>query len=283
MTTLVDGNALARDIRADILSAIQATVAQGRAAPRIAILQVTDDPAATQYTRRLQRTCTETGFEVDVQQLPPDTARQAVVDLVRALSEDVGVHGIQIQVPLPAHIPLADLLAELDPAKDLDGIHPYNAGLLAQGRPAIVPATPLGGFEILTHHGVALSGARGVVVGRSTPVGRPMALLLLQHDVTVTVCHTRTRDMAAVIREAEIVAVAAGRAGLVTADMIRPGAAVIDFGVNFVDGKTVGDVDPGAAERAGLFTPVPGGTGPMTTAMLFRNALTLYQKAIGAS
>jgi methylenetetrahydrofolate dehydrogenase (NADP+)/methenyltetrahydrofolate cyclohydrolase len=169
----------------------------------------------------------------------------------------------------------------LDPAKDLDGVHPQNLGLLAMARPGVVPATPLGGLEILLHHEVAISGARAVVVGRSNSVGKPMALLLLQRDATVSICHTRTRDMASMIAEAEILAVAAGRPGIVTADMVTPGAAIIDFGTNVVDGKLVGDVDPAAAERAGLFTPVPGGTGPMTTAMLVRNALELYRRATG--
>jgi methylenetetrahydrofolate dehydrogenase (NADP+)/methenyltetrahydrofolate cyclohydrolase len=178
---------------------------------------------------------------------------------------------------------LARLLEALDPTKDLDGIHPANAGLLAQGRPAVVPATPLGGLEILLRHQIEISGARAVVVGRSTPVGRPMALLLIQNDATVTVCHSRTRAMGDVTREADILAVAAGRAGLVTREMVRPGAAVIDFGVNVIEGKAVGDVAPDVAEIAGLFTPVPGGTGPLTTAMLLKNTLQLYSTAIGAT
>jgi methylenetetrahydrofolate dehydrogenase (NADP+)/methenyltetrahydrofolate cyclohydrolase len=169
----------------------------------------------------------------------------------------------------------------LDPAKDLDGVHPQNLGLLAMAQPSVVPATPLGGLEILLRYEVPISGARAVVVGRSNSVGKPMALLLLQRDATVSICHTRTRDMAHLTAEADILAVAAGRPGLVTANMIRAGAAVIDFGTNVVDGKLVGDVEPSAADRAGLFTPVPGGTGPMTTAMLLSNALTLYLHATG--
>jgi methylenetetrahydrofolate dehydrogenase (NADP+)/methenyltetrahydrofolate cyclohydrolase len=202
---------------------------------------------------------------------------------VRGLSSDPSIHGIQIQTPVPPQVPLAALLDALNPTKDVDGIHPTNAGLLAQGRPAVVPATPLGGLEVLLRHEVPISGARAVVVGRSTPVGRPMALLLIQRDATVTVCHTRTRDMGSVTRQAEILAVAAGRAGLVTADMVRPGAAVIDFGVNVVDGKPVGDVAPDVAEKANLFTPVPGGTGPLTTVMLLRNTLELYSRSLGES
>jgi methylenetetrahydrofolate dehydrogenase (NADP+)/methenyltetrahydrofolate cyclohydrolase len=281
VSTLVDGNAIAREIRESVAVELGRTAASSGVTPRVAIVQGGGDPAASQYTRRLQRTFADAGVTADVHELSPEDSLENAVDLVTQLSIDTTIHGIQIQVPLPAHIPLQALLAALDPAKDVDGIHPYNAGLLAQGHPAIAPATPLGGIEILLRHEVPLSGARAVVVGRSTPVGRPMALLLVQRDATVTICHTRTQDVGTILREADIVAVAAGRPALVTADMIRPGAAVIDFGVNFVDGKTVGDVDPAAADRAGLFTPVPGGTGPVTTAMLLRNTLTLYQRSRG--
>jgi methylenetetrahydrofolate dehydrogenase (NADP+)/methenyltetrahydrofolate cyclohydrolase len=201
--------------------------------------------------------------------------------LLGSLCAAPDVHGIQIQTPLPPQLPLAQVVDALDPAKDLDGIHPYNSGLLAQGRAGIIPATPLGGLEILLRHEVPIAGARAVVVGRSTSVGRPMALLLLSRDATVTVCHSRTRDLPSVTQEADILAVATGRARLITPDMVRPGAVVIDFGVNVEEGKVVGDVDPDAAEKASLFTPVPGGTGPVTTAMLLRNALALYERALG--
>ncbi|MEA2638759.1 MAG: methylenetetrahydrofolate dehydrogenase / methenyltetrahydrofolate cyclohydrolase [Chloroflexota bacterium] len=281
MGIVVDGNALAREIRDEVTAAFQAEASASGVPPRMAILQLADAAAASQYTRRLQRTFSEAGATVDLHELPTHAGLNEAIALVEALSNDPEIQGIQIQTPLPPQIPLATLLEALDPTKDLDGIHPTNAGRLAQGRPTIVPATPLGGLEILLRNDVPISGARAVVVGRSTPVGRPMALLLLQNDATVTICHTRTTDMGAVVREADIVAVAAGRAGLVKADWIRPGAAVIDFGVNVLDGKTVGDVEPAAQERASLFTPVPGGTGPVTTAMLLRNALTLYRQAIG--
>ena len=281
MATIVDGNALSRELRQEIAAEIEALASASGIPARVAIVQIGDDAAAGMYTRRLQRTFSDADVNVEIHHLGGDVSREEAEALVRGLSQDQALHGIQIQTPLPPQIGLTRLLAQLDPHKDVDGIHPENAGRLAQGQPWIVPATPLGGLEILLRHQIPISGARAVVVGRSTTVGRPMALLLIQHDATVTVCHSRTRDLGAIVREAEIVAVAAGRAGLVTADMIRPGAAVVDFGVNLVDGKTVGDVDPAAAATAGLFTPVPGGTGPVTNAMLLQNTLTIYRSAAG--
>jgi methylenetetrahydrofolate dehydrogenase (NADP+)/methenyltetrahydrofolate cyclohydrolase len=279
--TIVDGNALGREIRAEVAEGFAALAATASGPPpRVAIVQVGDDPAAGSYTRHLVRTFAQAGVEAEDHSLPASSSLADVTRLVSSLSASPAIHGIQVQTPLPPHIPLADVLTVLDPAKDLDGIHPMNAGLLAQGHPSIVPATPLGGLEILRRHAVPIAGARAAVIGRSMPVGRPMALLLLQHDATVTICHSRTRSLEVVLAEAEIVAVAVGRPGLVRAQMLRPGAAVIDFGTNFVDGKSVGDVEPAAAERAGLFTPVPGGTGPVTAAMLLRNALTLYRRAV---
>jgi methylenetetrahydrofolate dehydrogenase (NADP+)/methenyltetrahydrofolate cyclohydrolase len=275
--TIVDGNALANEIRDKLTASLGALVAKSGIEPCTAIIQITTDPSASLYTRRLQRTLAAAGIAVRVVELADDTAVGVAVAKVRELGQDPSVHAIQIQTPLPAHIPLAALTEVLDPHKDVDGIHPTNAGLLAQGLPAVVPATPLGGLHILLHHEVALSGARAVVVGRSAPVGRPMALLLLQQDATVTICHSRTTSLGDIIRQADVVAVAVGRPGLVTADMIRTGAAVIDFGTNVVDGNLVGDVEPAAADRASLFTPVPGGTGPVTNAMLLHNALALYK------
>ncbi len=281
MATIVDGNALAREICEQLGQAFAEARARSGVVPRLAIVQPEGDEASAVYTRRLQRTFSTAGVEVTVHELPAEVPLEHARNLVASVSADEAVHAIQIQTPLPPHIPLGDLLGALDPAKDVDGIHPYNTGLLAQGRPGIAPATPLGGMEILRRYEVPIAGARAVLVGRSPTVGRPMALLLLQQDATVTICHSRTRSLGDVIRDAEIVAVAAGRPGLVTAEMIRPGAAVVDFGVNFSDGKLVGDVEPAAAERAGVFTPVPGGTGPVTNAMLLRNALAIYRRAIG--
>ena len=282
MGIIVDGNALAREIREEVAAAFEAAVEASGVPPHITIVQFMGAAAASQYTRRLQRTFVEVGVAVDLHELPERASADEAVALIRGLSDESEIHGIQLQTPLPPQIALASLVEVLDPAKDLDGIHPENAGRLALGRPSVVPATPLGGLEILLRHEIPIRGARAVIVGRSTTVGRPMALLLLQQDATVTICHTRTSDLGEEVCRADIVAVAAGRAGLVTADMIRPGAAVIDFGVNVQAGKTVGDVEAAAAERAALFTPVPGGTGPVTTAMLLRNALSLYESAVGS-
>ncbi|MPZ13473.1 MAG: bifunctional 5,10-methylene-tetrahydrofolate dehydrogenase/5,10-methylene-tetrahydrofolate cyclohydrolase [Chloroflexi bacterium] len=280
MAIIVNGNTLARVIREESAHEFRALTSNSGVPPGAAIVQITEEASATVYTRHLQRAFTEAGVDVRLHVCPSTTAPDEAAALVRQLSGDSAIHAIQIQTPLPAQVSLESLLEELDPAKDVDGIHPLNAGRLAQGRPSIVPATPLGGLEILLHHRVEIAGARAVVVGRSVEVGRPMASLLLQHDATVTMCHSRTRALDALTREADILAVAAGRPGLVTGAMIRPGAAVIDFGTNVVDGKTVGDVQPDAADRAGLLTPVPGGTGPVTTAMLLRNTLLLFRRAV---
>ncbi len=281
MGTIVDGNALSRTLREEAAAEITELTAAGHAQPTIAIVQTAGEETAGVYTRRLQRQLAEAGVGVQVIELPATAGVDEARPLIEQLSSDSAIHAIQLQTPL-GDIPLAAVVDFLDPDKDVDGVQPRNVGLLAQGRPFVVPATPAGGMEILLRHEVSISGARAVVVGRSTTVGRPMAFMLLQRDATVTICHTRTRELATVIREADIVVAAAGRAGLVPAAAIRSGAAVIDFGTNVVDGKMVGDVDAAAAEKAALFTPVPGGTGPVTVAMLLRNTLTLYRRAIGA-
>jgi len=281
LATIVDGNALSRMLREEAAAHIAELVQAGNPQPSIAIVQSVGEEAAGVYTRRLQRFLSEAGVGVRVIELAADATLDEARPVVEQLSADVAVHAIQLQTPLGRNISLADVVDVLDPTKDVDGVHPRNVGLLAQGRPAIVPATPAGGMEILFRHDVPISGARAVVVGRSTTVGRPMAFLLLQRDATVTICHTRTVGLEDIISQADIVVAAAGRAGLVPAKAIRAGAAVIDFGTNVVDGKMVGDVEPAAAERASVFTPVPGGTGPVTVAMLLRNTLDLYRRAIG--
>lgn len=281
MAIIVDGNGIFREIRDEVATAFAELAAQAGPRPRVAIVSFGASPEAALYTRQLQRAFGAAGVQVTVETAPADATLEAARRTLQMLSADPSMHGIQLQTPLPPHLPLAALAEALDPAKDLDGIHPYNAGLLAQGQPQVVPATPLAGIEILDRYGIGTSGAQAVVVGRSVAVGRPAALLLIQRDATVTVCHTKTRDLASVTRAAEILLVAAGQPGLIRPDMVRPGATVIDFGINAVDGKLVGDVDPGVEEVAGIFTPVPGGTGPVTNAMLLRNAVTLYQRALG--
>ncbi len=283
MAIMVDGGAILREIREEVAPEISELTNRTRITPHVVIIEFGTNPETALYTRQLRRTLGAAGIETAVEQIADDTPLEHAQGTLRRLSADSNVHGIQLQMPLSKHLSLQDLADALDPAKDLDGIHPYNAGLLAQGRRGTVPATPLAGIEILDRHSIQIEGARAVVVGRSVSVGRPAAALLIQRDATVTVCHTRTRDLAAVTSEAEILMVAIGRAALIGREMVRSGATVIDFGINSVDGKLVGDVDPTVAEVAGLFTPVPGGTGPVTNAMMLRNALTLYRQALDGS
>jgi len=245
-------------------------------APGLAVVQVEGDPASSRYVRTIGKLCEAAGAAFRVELLPPDTSDATLQAVIAALNGDPAVDGVLIQLPLPAHLDTAAAVMALDHRKDVDGVHPINAGLLAQGRPALVPNTPAGGMELLRRYGIDPRGMRAAVVGRSAIVGRPMAQLLTLADATVTVCHSRTADLGAVLRECELVCVAAGRPGLVTAAMIRPGAVVVDFGTNVrEDGALVGDVEFGAVvEVAGAITPVPGGTGPMTNAMLLRNLIT---------
>ncbi|HDN80321.1 MAG TPA: bifunctional 5,10-methylenetetrahydrofolate dehydrogenase/5,10-methenyltetrahydrofolate cyclohydrolase [Chloroflexi bacterium] len=288
---ILDGRALAKEIRAEIAAEVAAFKEKYGVTPTIAVVRAGEDPASVSYANAIKKTFEkrEMGFQLHV--LPETASQDEMVELVRRLSADPNVHGIIIQEPLPKGMDEAAVKEALAPDKDVDGVHPVNAGRLAQvapvGRPPgvldyFVPATPLGGLEILKRYGIEISGKRAVVVGRSNIVGKPMALLLLRENATVTICHSRTRDLAAVCREADILCAAVGRARLITADMVKPGAVVIDFGVNFVDGKMVGDVDFEAVkEVAGAITPVPGGTGPMTNAMLLKNVLEAAKRQVG--
>lgn len=272
---ILDGRALAKSLRASLQTDVAAFVAQYNRTPQLAVVQVEGDPASESYVRSIRKQCASAGIAFRLEQLPADVQQPAMDAVVQALSSDDSVHGILIQMPLPKALLADRVVAQLDYRKDVDGIHPMNAGLLAQGRSAFIPNTPAGGMALLQHYGIEIAGRRAAVVGRSAVVGRPMALLLVHAHATVTICHSRTPDLAAVLRECDIVAVAAGRAGLVTGDMLRPGAVVIDFGINMrEDGSMVGDVDfASAVEVAGAITPVPGGTGPMTNSMLLRNVL----------
>jgi methylenetetrahydrofolate dehydrogenase (NADP+)/methenyltetrahydrofolate cyclohydrolase len=273
--TLLDGRALAKTLREELRAEIQQfQVAAGRA-PVLAVVQVAGDPAAERYIRSIRKTCEDQGVGFVARLLPAETSQAALEAAIAATSADAGVSGVLVQLPLPGGLSQAGAIAQLDPRKDVDGVHPYNAGLLMQGLPGFVPNTPAGGMELLRHYGIALAGKRALVVGRSMVVGKPMALLLLKADATVTIAHSRTPDLAARVGEAEIVVAAVGRAGLIGGAMLRPGAVVLDFGINVLDdGMIVGDVDfASAAEVAAAITPVPGGTGPMTNVMLLRNVL----------
>jgi methylenetetrahydrofolate dehydrogenase (NADP+) / methenyltetrahydrofolate cyclohydrolase len=265
--TPMDGKALAERVRAEVAREVAAL---GRPVGLATVL-VGDNPASHVYVRRKREACAEAGIESFHHELDVTTGEDDLLALVGDLNADERVTGILVQLPLPDQIDEDRVIRAIDPAKDVDGFHPLNAGLLLQGNPVLVPATPAGIMEILDAYEVELQGANAVVIGRSNIVGKPVSLLLLQRHATVTICHSRTRDLAAVSRGADVLVAAIGKAGFVTRDMVKPGAAVIDVGINRVDDRLVGDVDAGVAEVAGLMTPVPGGVGPMTIAALLRN------------
>ncbi|MHB0877912.1 MAG: bifunctional 5,10-methylenetetrahydrofolate dehydrogenase/5,10-methenyltetrahydrofolate cyclohydrolase [Anaerolineae bacterium] len=272
---LLDGRTVAAQIRNEIAAAVTAFVEKTSHRPALALVRAGEDPASVSYARMIQRTCGQVGVEFRPTILAADTQSATLVDVVADLSADSGTDGVIIQEPLPHGVDRDAVIAALQPAKDVDGVHPVNAGRLLQGSTGgMAPATPAGGLELLDRYGIALEGAHAVVVGRSNVVGRPMALLLLHRNATVTICHSRTVDLAAECRRAQVLVAATGRAGLISGDMVAPGAVVVDFGVNYVGERMVGDVDfEAAAEKAAWITPVPGGTGPMTNVMLMRNVL----------
>jgi methylenetetrahydrofolate dehydrogenase (NADP+)/methenyltetrahydrofolate cyclohydrolase len=234
---------------------------------------VGDDPASEVYIRLKHKAALEAGIDATDLRLPAETSEDELLARVAELDDDPQVDAVLVQLPLPKHIDEARVIRAIEPAKDVDGFHPFNAGQLYLGHPTLVPATPLGVMEMLRAHDVELVGARAVVIGRSNIVGKPMAHLLLQSHATVTVCHSRTKDLARHTLEADVLVAAVGVPGMVAADMVRPGSVVVDVGINRTDDGIVGDVDPGAAEVASHFTPVPGGVGPMTIACLLQNAV----------
>jgi methylenetetrahydrofolate dehydrogenase (NADP+)/methenyltetrahydrofolate cyclohydrolase len=281
-TVVVDGKALADEIRKQLAEEVSRLVAAGRRPPRLAVVLVGDDPASASYIKGKRRACERVGMASTERDLPADASERDVLAVVEALNRDPEVDGILVQLPLPKQVDANAVAAAIDPAKDVDGLHVVNQGRLLAGEPGLYPCTPLGILEILDRYQVELEGARAVVIGRSLIVGKPVALLLLQRNATVTLCHSRTRDLRAVVREADVVVAAVGRPRLVGRDWIRPGAAVIDVGVNAVGGELVGDVDFEAVQGvASLVTPPRGGVGPMTITMLLRNTLTAYRARTG--
>lgn len=269
---LLQGAPIAEQIRAELAENLARFKDEFAITPQIAIVQVGDEPAATAYVKRIQKAFAGAEMLCQLVQLPADVSEADFKSAIVKLDQDASVHGVIVQMPLPAHLNQDMVTTLLSPLKDVDGIHPYNAGMLALGRPTFIPATPFGGLEILKRSGIDLKGKECVIVGRSNIVGKPMFFLLLQEHATVTICHSRTRDLAAVCRRADVLVAAIGKAKMITADYVKPGAVVVDFGINVVDGKIVGDVDFDAVkEIAGAITPVPGGTGPTTNAILLRN------------
>ena len=270
----IDGRVLAEKVRAEVAEDVRAYGGP----VCLATILVGDDPASHTYVGSKHKASHEAGIDSRDHRFPADTAEATVLELIDELNADDGVDGILVQLPLPDHMDEPKVLRAVDPEKDVDGFHVLNAGRLYLGEPFLVPATPSGVMVMLDDHGVDLQGKEAVVIGRSEIVGKPMAMLLLARHATVTICHSRTVDLAAHTRRADVLVAAVGRRGLVTPDMVKAGAAVIDVGVNRTEeGKLVGDVDPACFDVAGLMTPVPGGVGPMTIAMLLRNTLTAAQ------
>jgi methylenetetrahydrofolate dehydrogenase (NADP+)/methenyltetrahydrofolate cyclohydrolase len=278
---VIDGKSLAAATRAALKNRVDALAARG-VLPGLAAILAGDDPASRVYVRNKARACEETGLRSEVHEFPERVSESALLERIAALNADRDVHGILVQLPLPPQLDENRILAAVSPAKDVDGFHAVNLGALLQGRPGFVPGTPAGVMRMLEHSGVALAGRHAVIVGRSTIVGKPLALLLLQRDATVTICHSKTADLAAVTRQADVLVAAVGRAKLITAEMVKPGACVIDVGINrMADNKLAGDVDfAGVKEIAGSITPVPGGVGPMTVAMLMVNAVRAAELSI---
>jgi methylenetetrahydrofolate dehydrogenase (NADP+) / methenyltetrahydrofolate cyclohydrolase len=270
--TVLDGRGLAARIIADVGAKVAERLEAGKARPALATILIGNDPASLIYVRSKLKNASVAGIETYDRRLADTTTTEELLSLVGDLNRDDAVSGVLIQQPVPTQIDMTRVILALDPVKDVDGFHPINAGLVSLGLPgAVEPCTPAGIMALLEDAGVQISGSNAVVVGRSNLVGKPAALLLLKRNATVTLCHTRTKDLAAHTRGADILVAAAGRRELISRDMVKPGAAVIDVGTNWVDGKQVGDLGPGVDEVAGWLTPNPGGVGPMTRAMLIKN------------
>lgn len=271
---LIDGKSLAAEVRAALRPLVGALAARG-VRPCLAAIIAGDDPASRVYVRNKVRACDEVGVRSELHEFPANVSEHALLERVAGLNGDPRVHGILVQLPLPAQVNAERVLAEVSATKDVDGFRAENLGLLARGAPRFVPCTPAGVLRLLDHAGVALAGRHAVVIGRSNSVGKPLALLLLQRDATVTICHSKTAQLAALARQADVLVAAAGRPRMVSVEMVKPGACVIDVGTSrAADGKLCGDVDFAPVSRvAGWITPVPGGVGPMTVAMLVANTV----------
>jgi len=269
---VLDGKALAARIIDEVRVQVVARVSAGKPRPALATILIGDNPASGIYVRSKQKNAKQAGIETFDHRLPDSTSTEELLNLVEQLNRNDAVSGVLIQQPAPPQIDMTRVIHELDPVKDVDGFHPINVGLVALGLPgAVEPCTPAGIMELLENAGIEISGSNAVVVGRSNLVGKPAALLLLRRNATVTLCHTRTRDLAGHTRTGDILIAAAGKVDLITKEMVKPGAAVIDVSTNWIDGKQVGDLGEGVDEVAGWLTPNPGGVGPMTRAMLIRN------------
>ena len=269
---VLDGKAVARQIFDEVSRAVAARVSAGGSRPKLATVLIGDDPASVQYVELKQKNARQVGIESEDHRLKADTTTGELLNLVVRLNADETVSAILVQQPAPRQIDMAQIVLAFDPVKDVDGFHPLNAGLVALGmQGGVEPCTPAGIIELLDRSGIKIEGTNAVVVGRSNLVGKPTALLLVRRNATVTVCHTKTRDLATHTRNADLLVAAAGKANLITKEMVKPGASVVDVSTNWSDGRQVGDLGPGVDEVAGWLTPNPGGVGPMTRAMLIKN------------
>lgn len=281
--SIIDGKAIAATRRAALSRRVAELTASGNT-PGLAVVVVGDDPASAVYVRNKQQGCAEVGIRSEEYALPSDTTPEDLLALVGELNRRDDIHGILVQLPLPAHIDEDDILEAIAPHKDVDGFHPTNVGRMVVGKEALVPCTPHGCMVLLDEIGLDLTGKEAVVVGRSNIVGKPIALMLLERNATVTVCHSRTVNLPEVVGRADVLIVAVGRPEMVKGAWLKPGAVVVDVGINRVDGRLVGDVEyESAAETASAVTPVPGGVGPMTIAMLLENTVTAATRAASAA
>ncbi len=278
--TLIDGKKVSAQIKEQVAAETEKLKQQTGKIPGLAVVLVGEDPASAVYVKNKNKTCGKMGFQSFSHTLPADTEEGELLKLIAELNANAEVNGILVQLPLPKHINEQKVLEAIDPKKDVDGFHPVNVGYLTSGAGALAPCTPAGIIEMLDFYKIDIEGKHAVILGRSNIVGKPMASLLLKRHATVTICHSRTRDLPAMARSADILVAAIGKPRFVTADMVKEGAVVIDVGINRVDGKLAGDVDfDKVAEKAAFITPVPGGVGPMTIAMLMKNTLQAFKNA----
>ena len=282
MATIIDGKKTSADIKAEIANETAEFIKSTGVTPGLAVVIVGNDPASEVYVRNKCKACEAVGFHSEKYELSGDSTEEELIALIDKLNDDKNIHGILVQLPLPKAMDVEKVLLRIKPEKDVDAFHPYNTGKIMQGKYDFLPCTPAGVMELLARYNVEIKGKDCVVVGRSDIVGKPMAMLLLHKDGTVTICHSKTKDLSEVCRRADIIIAAVGRANFVTADMVKDGAVVIDVGINRLpDGKLCGDVAFDEVEKkASAITPVPGGVGPMTIAMLMRNTLTAAQKSV---
>lgn len=277
---IIDGKKIAQQVRNEVKEEVEELKKKG-ITPGLAVVLVGENPASLVYVRQKEKACEEVGIVSYKYTLPEDTTEEKLLSVVDELNNEERIHGILVQLPLPKHLDEKRVIEKISPEKDVDGFHPLNMGRLFVGEPSFVPCTPRGVIELIERSGFEIKGKKAVIVGRSNIVGKPVAVLLLMRHATITVCHTRTKDLASETREADILIVAAGRPKMITGDMVKEGVIVIDVGINRVDGKLVGDVDfDSVSLKAGAITPVPGGVGPMTVAMLMKNTLEATKKLL---